>query len=338
MKRSTKHILLSVLLVGMLLVAAACGQGQTGDNGEVEGKEDWPRGLTIGTGSIGGIYHAWAGGWANILQGPIGIPMSIEVTAGGVDNVRLVESGDVDIGLAADGIVYAGLKGTEWANGEVHSNVRTMFVMYPGYFQLHALTETGIKSIHDLEGKNFAPGPAGSSADTYWRSVLNFFGINANIMNMGYADATDQMRDGLIHVIGLAPTGVPHPSTAEICTTHDVTVFGIEKEDIEKLQREFPYMQLGQIPAGVYEGHDEDADTVMLWNVFVVHKDLPESLVYELVKLTFENHEALVSAHSSARDTLAENVKYLTVPLHKGAYKYYVEQGIEVPQQAKPID
>ncbi|WP_034425417.1 TAXI family TRAP transporter solute-binding subunit [Thermanaerosceptrum fracticalcis] len=333
--KSKKVKLVAIFLSLVILLTIGCST-QEAKNKEENSKKDWPKGVTIGSSSMGGIYYVWAGAWSKIMMEQLKIPFSVEVSAGGVDNAKLVNDGKVDFGLAADGIVYAGLNGTEWAKGTKYENIRAIFPMYPGYFQWHTLSKIPIKSIHDMNGKRVVPGPAGSSADSYWRMIFEFFNIKPQISNAGYADATSLMQDGMIDAIGLAPTGVPHPSTAELATTHDVRIIGVSKDDIQKLQKQYPYMSVGQIPAGTYKGMNEPVDTIVIWNVMMANKNVSEDLVYHVVKATFENHEKLVAAHPSAKDTLAENIKYIKVPLHLGAIKYYKERGITIPNEAYP--
>ena len=60
--------------------------------------------------------------------------------------------------------------------------------------------------------------------------------------------------------------------------------------------------------------------------------DLPDDLVYQLVKAVFENQPLLVKATSAASDTLPQNaVKDTFLPFHPGAVRYYREIGISVP-------
>ena len=60
--------------------------------------------------------------------------------------------------------------------------------------------------------------------------------------------------------------------------------------------------------------------------------DLPDDLVYQLVKATFENQLRLVKVTSAASDTLPQNVdKNTFMPFHPGAVRYYREKGKKNP-------
>jgi TRAP-type uncharacterized transport system substrate-binding protein len=64
---------------------------------------------------------------------------------------------------------------------------------------------------------------------------------------------------------------------------------------------------------------------------------LLEDLVYQVVKVVFENQPRLVKATSAASDTLPQNVvKDTFLPFHPGAVRYYREIGIKIPDALVP--
>ena len=65
-------------------------------------------------------------------------------------------------------------------------------------------------------------------------------------------------------------------------------------------------------------------DTVGLYNFAVVDKNLPSSLVYEIVRAVFENHEEMMAIHPAAASTVPRNFVHNTfLPYHDGAIRYY---------------
>ncbi|MBA2282488.1 MAG: hypothetical protein H0W25_14850 [Acidimicrobiia bacterium] len=54
--------------------------------------------LSIATGGTGGVYYPYGGGLANLISNEIeGIDVTAEVTPASVDNLLLIETGDVDL-------------------------------------------------------------------------------------------------------------------------------------------------------------------------------------------------------------------------------------------------
>ncbi|NGY90639.1 TAXI family TRAP transporter solute-binding subunit [Bacillus megaterium] len=83
------------------------------------------------------------------------------------------------------------------------------------------------------------------------------------------------------------------------------------------------------IPADTYKDVNTETKTVMVKNLLITNKDMPQKKVYELTKALFENIEELEQTNSSAEKiTLAKAVEQLPLPLHPGAKKYYEEKGI----------
>jgi TRAP-type uncharacterized transport system substrate-binding protein len=75
-----------------------------------------------------------------------------------------------------------------------------------------------------------------------------------------------------------------------------------------------------------------DYQTVGLFNFAVAQKDVPDDLVYKIVKTVFDNHKELVKAESLAKETVPTNIgRDEVLPLHPGAVRYYREIGIPIP-------
>ena len=64
----------------------------------------------------------------------------------------------------------------------------------------------------------------------------------------------------------------------------------------------------------------------------MVSKDLPDDLVYAIVKAFYANHDRMVKAVPAARDSVVANLNRNTfIPYHPGAVRYYREIGITIP-------
>jgi uncharacterized protein len=75
-----------------------------------------------------------------------------------------------------------------------------------------------------------------------------------------------------------------------------------------------------------------DYHTFGMYSFVVVNEDLPDDLVYKIVKAVFEHHQDLVDAHPAAKETIPANVDRDTfLPFHPGAVRYYREIGVDIP-------
>jgi uncharacterized protein len=296
----------------------------------------WPSELTIGTASQGGTYFVYGNGFAGYISEALGLNATGEVTGGPVQNVTLVQTGDHLMGLVTMGPAYDAWNGkSELAPGLEHKDIRALFPMYQTPFQVVALKSSGITSVSDLAGKRVSVGPAGGTPGTYWPQFMQALGVEATVSNAGAADAAGQLGDGLIDAFAFA-AGVPISAFAELAAQQDVVMFGFTPEEQAKVLAAYPAMAPFTIPSGTYAGHDYDQNTVALWNFAIAHKDMPESLAYEITKLALDNNDRMKQIHATASETLASNWdKNTFMPFHPGAVKYFTEKGIAVPDSLK---
>ena len=84
------------------------------------------------------------------------------------------------------------------------------------------------------------------------------------------------------------------------------------------------------IPAGTYEGVDEDVRTVGTVGSIFCTADLPEDVVYDFLKTIYENWDALKAINPTAFGDLDVNdwLNGATAPIHPGAEKFYKEMGV----------
>ena len=84
------------------------------------------------------------------------------------------------------------------------------------------------------------------------------------------------------------------------------------------------------IPAGMYTGTDEDIETFGVKATFVSSADVPDEVVYQLIKAVFENFDDFKELHPAFANLKKEEMvtQALSAPLHPGAEKYYKEAGL----------
>lgn len=298
---------------------------------------DRPASLTIATASAGGVYAVYGEGVASLVSEIVGVPTSTRQTQGPNQNMVLMEKGQVQLGMTTTGPAYEALTGKLELNpGVKHANVRALFTMYPTPFQIVTLKGSGLTKIGDFNGKRLGAGPRAGTGGTYWPRWLKDFGIDADYQYGPIGDQGGQLADGRLDAIVTAG-GIPHPSIVELETTQEVRVIGLSDAEIAKLTARNPYAIPFTIPQKTYKSMTGDIKTLAMWNIMAANKDLPEPVAYGIVKAVFENHDRMMRTHSSARDTLLENVVHNTVlPFHPGAVRYFREKGVAIPDAMLP--
>ena len=326
MKGIVKTIAAVVTGAALVTAGASFAQDRTG----------WPRDLTVGTASQGGVYFVYGNGLAGFIGESLGINASGEVTGGPVQNVTLVQMKEHDIGLVTMGPMYEAWTGkSELAPGLPHTDVRALFPMYETPFQCVAMRASGISTVGDIAGKRVSVGPAGGTPGTYWPRFFDSLGVNARVSYSGAADAASQLKDGLIDAFCFA-AGLPIGAFSQLAAEADVVTFAFSDAEHAKILEAFPEVSAFPIPAGTYTVQPDEQNSVAMWNFAVVHKDMPASLAYEITKLVMENNARMVQVHAAARTTLVENVGNNSfLPFHGGAVQYYDEKGVEIAAELR---
>jgi TRAP transporter TAXI family solute receptor len=130
---------------------------------------------------------------------------------------------------------------------------------------------------------------------------------------------------------------VPIAAFSELETTNKVRFFTYTDDEIAKMKKAMPELSDSTIPKGTYKQQTEDHKTVGVYNFAIAHKDVPESLVYAVMKAVLENNPEMVKGHAAAKETVTENWDRNTfLPFHPGAVKYFQEKGIKVPDKLLP--
>jgi uncharacterized protein len=332
MKLSLK--IYSFLLVLVLVISGCSSSESNSEGGSGNGSEE-SLSYSIGAGGAGGGFHSGGTALSTVLNNNMdNMETVVEVTGASKDNVQLLQAGEVEIGLSSTEIAWEAYNGKFTFDGKPHDKLRTLFPGWPGVYMFVTLKDSGIDSIHDLDGKKYSSGPKGSSNEVYADRVFKTFGIEPDIVNLPTSDAANALKDGTIDGFSIA---WPSSAVTELETSFDVKIVLLGEEDQQKfLDNNPPYVWL-DIPAGAYDAVPNGAESFGLYNLFLVSSDIPEDKVYEIVKAAYENTEHIKQVWPQMADGMStEFVDKTTIPYHPGAVKYFEEQGVEIPKDLLP--
>lgn len=195
-----------------------------------------------------------------------------------------------------------------------------------------SLRKNGVTNIKQFTGK-FSGGSFGSALSVYIPKVFKVFGNKVTIVSLPPSDGLQALQNG---VIGGLALGHPNTAIVELAMTTDIRIIGITGEDAETFLKVHPeYSYPLTVPAGYYKGLDEPLEIVGVLPTFSVRDDLPEDMVYTMLK-AWHKHQEIVEATWPAlletKGTSPDLMKHIlkVVPLHKGSIKYYEELGVEI--------
>ncbi len=289
---------------------------------------NWPDHLILGTASPGGTYYVYGGGLAKILTRALGLPVMMQPTEGPVQNIELMEAGDIQLAFITVGVaLHAWNASGVWAGRKPARAMRAIFPMYDTPFQVLVLQDSGIRSIADISGKRVGVGPQGGTTAVYAPDFFKTLNVPATLVHGEWADLASQMHGKALDVLFVG-AGVPFPSFIELEAKDKVRYVPLAPEHIAALRLALPELTPSLIPAGTYPSLLRHYQTVGLYNFAVARADLPSDLVYQIVKAVFDNHDELMEVHAAAAATVPSNIdRNSFLPLHPGAIRYYQQIG-----------
>jgi len=288
--------------------------------------------LSLGTGSPAGTYYFLGAGFAAIINKNVkGVRVTAESTAASTENARYLIRNKMDMGLASMGTV-AGLK----SQGMDVDKLRLVAVGHTSDTHWIVRKNSPIKSCYDFKGKVIGVGPAGSATLNIWskKHLAAGWGITFKDIKPKYIafhEITRGIRDNTIDA-GLIAAGYPIAAVMELARDIPIRLLETEPEVIKKLQAKYPNVTPLVFPAGTYKGIDKDVHTYVLPQMWLCRTDLPEDIVYKIIKAVYDNSEERNAIHPMAKKYTVENAfrgsKSVPVGYHPGAIKYYKERGI----------
>ena len=292
------------------------------------GEPNWPDDLTIATASPGGTYYVYGEGLARILTRELGLPVVMRQTDGPAENIALMESGEAKLGFVTVGIALQAWNATgAWTGKKPARSLRVIFPMYDTPFQFMALQDANIRSIADMAGKRIGIGPRGGTSATYFPDIFKVLNIPADFVFGEWAELAAQVHTRSLDALAVA-AGVPFPSFIELEAKDRVRYIPLSSEQLATLRLAMPELTPSRVPAGTYPSLLRHYQTLGLYNFAVAHADLPDDLVYNIVRVVFEKNEEMMEVHAAAAATVPANLERNTfMPLHPGAIRYYRQIG-----------
>ncbi len=291
--------------------------------------------ITIGTGGQTGVYYVVGQSICRLVNRQTeetGLKCTAPSTGGSIANINAIKAGDMDMGVAQSDWQFHAYNGSSKFEGEKFDKLRAVFSVHGEPFTVVARADSGIESFQDLKGKRVNIGNPGSGQRATMQVVLDAMGWSlddfALASELKPAEQSAALGDNKVDAI-VYTVGHPNGSIQEATSTVDAKLIPVEGEAIDKLVDENPYYAKATVPGGLYAGTDEDVNTFGVKATFVTSADVPDDVVYTVVKSVFDNFDRFKKLHPAFANLKEEEMisDGLSAPLHPGAEKYYRERG-----------
>ncbi|MFC3231173.1 TAXI family TRAP transporter solute-binding subunit [Marinibaculum pumilum] len=292
--------------------------------------------VTIGTGGQTGVYYVVGQSICKLVNrggDSHGIKCTAPSTGGSVANLNAIRAGDQTMGVAQSDWQFHAYKGSsKFEDQGANDKLRAVFSVHPEPFTVVARADSGIKTFDDLKGKRVNVGNPGSGQRGTMEVVMAKKGWSMDDFKLASelksAEQSAALCDNNIDAM-VFTVGHPSGSIQEATTSCDSVLVEVSGPAIDELIANNPYYAKATIPGGMYRGTDADTDTFGVAATFVSSSDVPDEVVYEVVKAVFENFDRFQKLHPAFANLKPEAMikNGLSAPLHPGAEKYYKEKG-----------
>ena len=292
--------------------------------------------ITIGTGGVTGVYYAVGGAICRLMnkdRAKTGIRCSVESTGGSAFNINTIRGGELDFGMAQSDVHYNAYKGeANFKQGGAYGELRSVYSVHPEPFTVLARKEAGVTKFEDFKGKRFNVGNPGSGTRISMEELLGAMGWKLSDFSLASELKADEHGPALCdNKIDGFYYGVGHPSAniQDPTTTCGAKLIPLTGAAVDKLTSEHPYYAKATIPGGMYSNNPNPTQTYGVLATLVTSAKVPDDVVYNLVKATFDNFDEFKKLHPAFANLEPANMVKdgLSAPLHPGAAKFYKEKG-----------
>ena len=324
-------ILLALMMVWSMGTMTGCSFGGGSD---ASGEEQAPPEIVIAGGEKGTSYSNYAAAvYTEMSDVMEDVKFLTESNSNLVEGLRKVDSKTADITLTQGDLLYYAVNGLYYFNEKKLENLKAMTSCYKVGLQFITMGSFAGTSPADLVGKKILVGEEGSLAAISCGAILQAYGVNeenAEFVYEGAEEAADVLKDGTVDAV-FCMGGAPVTSFMKLAITDGIKILPIEGEAADALKAEYPFYLDYTIPAGSYQGQEDDVGTLGVKTMLVVNQDVDEELVYVMTRVLFENEEAVTEANAKGAELNPQKAgEGVVIPFHVGALKYLNEVGVPV--------
>ncbi|AKK30904.1 TRAP ABC transporter substrate-binding protein [Mycobacterium sp. EPa45] len=278
--------------------------------------------IRIAAGDPGGLYLAFSELLATRihLRYP-GIDVEVVPTAGSVENLRLLRSGQVDMGLA-----LADVAERDRATSPASTAPSAVARVYENYLQVIVPDNGPVQHLSDLKRARISIGPDGSGASATSRVLIAAADLEGRVELLAFRlrDALAKLAENSIAAL-VWSGGVPTPAIAELDAVRPLRILDISGQAWRMSDLSgYPYVlrpvpTCGYVPSGIR--------SIGVANLLLCRQGIPTDLVSATVQTLANDASHLVPPYIRGLQYLDTPSMIQTgfIPLHSGAIDAYRE-------------
>ena len=297
--------------------------------------------LRFASGSMGGNFYMIAAGIMQLVSEKDPTIKLDVVPGAGLERPVRVGLGDVEMAIsqtANDTCAFKGIAPFTESYPDIRGGFKGLGF---NVLQFIVTKDTGLNSIDDLIDQKYpidlVVEPTGSTDPLFAQRILGFYGVDFNtikewggsVNSMGYDDQIIYFKDRHANA-AFQNISAPSPSIEEVAFSKiDLRLLKFSDELKKYLEENYACGEF-VIPKGTYGFLEEDIINPGVEVGLIFNKNVPDDVVYRIIKIIVENAERVESLSPSLKNVFKlgpASIINLGVPLHPGAEKYYKEIG-----------
>lgn len=296
--------------------------------------------LGIGTMGQGTAGYAMGAAIAKVLAEKAKLQARVQPSSGTSAYIPLIDSGEIDIGVANIIESKEALTGTGAFAGRKQANIRVIAVLFPFRSGFFVRKESPMRSVADLKGKRI---PYGYTAQVTLKSVTDGFLANAGL---SAADVKTVLVPNVIRgadefISGRADAGFFALGAGKVAEAN-ASVGGIRFLDMDdspaavaRMQKVLPEAYIVKVdPGPAFAGVLAPTRLMAYDYILLAGKHVRNEVVAKIVETLAANKAALIENFAGYRGFDPANMaKKLPVEYHAGAIAAYTKLGAWPPKR-----
>ena len=297
---------------------------------------DAPRTVVISSGEASGLYFPEAGAICRLVnrdRARHGLHCLVEPSTGSGANLAALRSGDAQLAIVQSKVLSEAVHGAGRYGKEAVPDLRALLSLHGESVAVVLSPGQKIKSLADLKGKRLNLGRPGTFQRAMADAVLGAEGIRPGELASALEMESAKVPAALCHneIDAAFFTGL-HPlnEVQEAISSCGAGLLALKGAAMDSFLKANPAFGRQVISDASYRGLHEKVPTVGLRAVLVATVRLSDEDAYVVVRAILENLEAFKDMHPllSGLERKQMAREGLVAPLHDGAHRYFVENGL----------
>lgn len=255
-------------------------------------------------------------------------------TNGSMDNIALLETGQITLGMSETRIAEEAYAGKE-QNG---SKLRAVWPLWLDVVHI-------VKTPEKYESQKKFPGirrsfmgQKGSSTLRTTKEILKALNQQRTNEEVQSSEVIPKLSAGKLGYAAIQ-AGMPNKTVTEAVMFHDCALYSFSEEELKKIIPMVASSKRFVIPAKTYGEKQQEVNTIAIPNILVATEDTPNDYINIIVETLVKNAEKLQKRYSQLQ-TLPTNPKEaeetlskLKMPIHSGTIAYFEELKSEASKE-----